>query len=57
MNTTRFSEARNAAAEEFLFDLAADGAEQNNLLTVRPDEAHRLKAQLAAWEGEMKPER
>jgi N-acetylgalactosamine-6-sulfatase len=51
------SETRGATVEEFLFDLAADDAERNNLLTARPNDAARLKARLAAWESEVKPVR
>jgi N-acetylgalactosamine-6-sulfatase len=43
--------------EEFLFDLAADNGEQNNLLTARPADAVRLREKLAAWEMMVKPVR
>jgi len=35
---------------EWMFDLAADAAEKNDLLAARPDDAKRLKALLAGWE-------
>ena len=46
-----------AVLEENLFDIAKDAGERNDLLAGRPDEAVRLKAQLAAWEMQVKPTR
>jgi arylsulfatase A-like enzyme len=42
------------AASEWLFDLAADPAEEHDLLAARPADARRLKALLAAWEKEVR---
>lgn len=44
-------------ADEFLFDLEADPGEKQNLLSSRPADVRRLKAQLAAWENEVKAAR
>ena len=41
------------AFSEWMFDLAADPAEKNDLLAGRPDDARRLKALLADWEREV----
>ena len=38
------------ALSEWMFDLAADPAEKNDLLAARPADARRLKALLADWE-------
>lgn len=43
-----------AAVQEWLFDLAADPAEKNDLLGARPDDARRLKGLLAGWEVEVR---
>ena len=43
--------------EEYLFDLAADPAEQNNLLTTRPQITRRLKQLLQEWEREVQHSR
>ncbi|MBW2647337.1 MAG: sulfatase-like hydrolase/transferase [Deltaproteobacteria bacterium] len=43
--------------QEYLFDLAADPAEKNNLLTQRPDQVRRLKYLLKAWEAEVRHKR
>lgn len=42
---------------EGLFDLAADPAEQRDLLTSRPADAVRLRRLLADWEKEVQPKR
>lgn len=42
---------------EYLFDLAADPAEKNNLLTDRPEDLHRLKNLLKDWEQKVKHKR
>jgi N-acetylgalactosamine-6-sulfatase len=42
--------------DEFLFDISMDPGETTNLLGTLPDQAQRLKQQLAAWEQEMKTE-
>jgi N-acetylgalactosamine-6-sulfatase len=42
---------------EYLFDLTTDPAEKNNLLTRRPDDAHKLKNLLKEWEQEVKHKR
>ncbi|MBI5694063.1 MAG: sulfatase-like hydrolase/transferase [Verrucomicrobia bacterium] len=49
--------ADGAKREEHLFDLAADPAEQHNLLAARPADAARLRAKLAAWEDQVRPVR
>jgi hypothetical protein len=51
------SDTRGAASEEFLFDIGADPAEKDNLLTSRAADAERLRAKLAAWEVEVTPVR
>jgi hypothetical protein len=43
--------------EEWLFDIANDPGEQDELLPARAVDATRLKAMLAAWEQEVKPVR
>jgi hypothetical protein len=43
--------------QEYLFDLAADPTEKNDLLAARPDEARRLQGLLANWEREVRPVR
>jgi N-acetylgalactosamine-6-sulfatase len=40
--------------DEYLFDLARDPGESNNLLEKMPDKARELKTQLANWERRMK---
>jgi len=42
---------------EYLFDLARDPGEQDNLLDAQPDEVRRLKRRLAQWEKEVRPAR
>ncbi|MCX8037289.1 MAG: sulfatase-like hydrolase/transferase [Candidatus Sumerlaeia bacterium] len=39
--------------QEYLFDLATDPQEKNNLLTARPADVQRLKRLLADWEKEV----
>lgn len=39
--------------EEFLFDLAADIGEQNNLVKERPEKLKEMRAKWAAWKKEM----
>jgi N-acetylgalactosamine-6-sulfatase len=46
-----------ATLTEWLFDLAADPAEKEDLLARRPDDARRLKTLLADWEHEVRPQR
>jgi N-acetylgalactosamine-6-sulfatase len=41
--------------QEYLFDLAADPGEKDDLLARRPDDVKRLKDLLAAWEREVRP--
>jgi len=43
--------------QEWLFDLAADPAEKNDLLAARPDEATRLKGLLTRWENDVRASR
>jgi arylsulfatase A len=43
--------------EEWLFDLQADPGEKNDLLTRRSDDASRLRALVAEWEKQVRPER
>ncbi len=43
--------------EEFLFDLAQDPGEANNLLVARPEAAQRLKKLLADWEKDVQAPR
>ena len=43
--------------KEYLFDLAADPAEQHNLIEQRPETASELKGLLRRWEDEVKPAR
>jgi N-acetylgalactosamine-6-sulfatase len=44
-------------SEEFLFDIARDLGESNNLLGDRPAEAERLKGLLQQWEERVRPTR
>ena len=48
------SKQDGAQLQEWLFDLAADPAEQTDLLAARPADAARLRALLRAWEGEVR---
>lgn len=48
---------QGAEMKEWLFDLAADVAERNNLLAARPADAQRLKRRLDQWEREVQPRR
>jgi N-acetylgalactosamine-6-sulfatase len=43
--------------EEWLFDLQDDPGEKNNLLTTHGPAASRLRAKLADWERDVRPER
>lgn len=43
--------------EQWLFDVAADPGEMNNLLAARPADGQRLKGLLTAWEQEVRPRR
>ena len=43
--------------QEFLFDLASDPGEKNDLLATRVTDATRLREKLAAWEREVSPGR
>jgi hypothetical protein len=43
--------------EEYLFDLARDPDEKEDLLAKRKDDAVRLKKLLAAWERDVRPAR
>lgn len=43
--------------EEWLFDLAADVGESTDLMSLRDDDADRLKQLLARWEAEVQPAR
>ena len=47
----------DGTVEEYLFDLAADPDEQNNLLPKRSEDAGLLKDQLSKWEQRVKPVR
>jgi len=42
---------------EWLFNLAADPYEENNLLGARPDVAAQLRERLGRWEQDVQPER
>ncbi|MEW6303628.1 MAG: sulfatase-like hydrolase/transferase [Verrucomicrobiota bacterium] len=48
---------RGAQQEEYLFDLANDVAEKNDLAKSRAAEVQRIKSLLAAWEKEVRPVR
>ena len=43
--------------QEWLFDLEADPSEKVDLLVQRPDAVPRLRALLAEWEEQVRPER
>jgi N-acetylgalactosamine-6-sulfatase len=43
--------------DEYLFDLSQDSAETKSLIDSRPDDATRLKQQLANWESDVRPSR
>ncbi|MEM9674670.1 MAG: sulfatase-like hydrolase/transferase [Bacteroidota bacterium] len=43
--------------EEYLFDLSADPAEQQDIKAEKPEEFSRLQALLKQWEQEVQPER
>lgn len=43
--------------EEWLYDLAADTQEKDDLLARRPDDVRRLKELLVRWEADVKPRR
>lgn len=46
-----------AKVQEYLFDLAADPQEKNNLLDGQPDTAQRLRHLLRQWEDRVRPGR
>ncbi len=48
---------RGDRTTEYLFDLASDVGETNNLLAARPEDAARLKALLEDWERQVRPTR
>ena len=43
--------------EEYLFDLARDSGEKEDLLAKRANDAAQLKKELAAWERDVRPAR
>jgi hypothetical protein len=43
--------------EDWMFDLASDVAEKNDLSKSRPGELERMQALLTKWEIDVKPER
>ena len=47
------SQTQGDGFQEWLFDLAADPAEEHDLLAARPADARRLKGLLAAWEQQV----
>jgi N-acetylgalactosamine-6-sulfatase len=49
--------AQGGAVTEWLFDLAGDVAERNNLLSERSNDVGRLRSRLAQWENEVRPRR
>jgi arylsulfatase A-like enzyme len=51
------SQQDGAKVQEWLFDLAKDPAEKNDLLASRGADVARLKKLLADWEREVKPVR
>lgn len=51
------SKTEGDQTEEWVFDLAKDVGEQQNLLATKPDVTRRLKQKLAAWEREVQPRR
>lgn len=51
------SRSEGPKTEEFLFDIANDLGESENLLNDRPADAARLKALFRAWEVEVRPAR
>ncbi len=48
---------RGDKTTEYLFDLASDVSEKNDLLAARPEDAARLKAMLEDWERQVRPTR
>jgi len=50
-------EKKGAPIREYLFDLAHDPGEKNNLFSKRKEEVQRLKQLLATWEIQVKPRR
>jgi N-acetylgalactosamine-6-sulfatase len=51
------SHQQKGTVQEWLFNVVADSAEQNDLLAQQPETVARLKKQLVAWEGEVRPTR
>ena len=51
------SRTDGARTEEFLFDIVRDTAEEKNLLAERANDVTRLKAKLAVWEADVRPQR
>jgi arylsulfatase A-like enzyme len=49
--------ADGSESEEWLFDVARDIGEENNLLTENPAETARLKELLRDWETQVRPGR
>ncbi len=48
---------KGGAVQEYLFDLAVDPQENDNLLATRPETVLRLKELLREWESEVRPGR
>jgi len=48
---------QGSQTQEYLFDLGRDPAEENNLLSSRPEDVARLKRLLADWEREVRDHR
>jgi len=51
------SRTDGARTEEFFFDIVRDAAEEKNLLAERASDVTRLKAKLAVWEADVRPQR
>jgi N-acetylgalactosamine-6-sulfatase len=56
-NMKYLSRQEGKATEEYLFNLSDDPGEKTNLLNANSKQAHRLKALLAKWEAEVRPQR
>jgi hypothetical protein len=51
------SRQEGADRQDWLFDLAADVAEKNDLAAARPAELKQMQDRLSSWEADVKPSR
>ena len=56
-NLKYVSRKDDSGFEEYVFDLAKDSGESDNLIDARPKDTAKLKKQLAQWENDVRPRR